>query len=480
MITVVIIIVIINIVTVVGTIIFLNKKNIENEEKMLLNQINENNQQNFEENKKKFDEIEKTISLNAKNNLLEGINNLQNKLSENNEKLLLRFNQLGQNLSGTMNDNNQLLSKNYTENSQLLTSSMNNNIQKLSVRLNENNTALTGVMTENNQNLTKNINEFKDGLTKNINENFEKLSQKIENRLDAMNMKVEERLSKGFEETTKTFGNVLERLSKIDEAQKKIEALSSNVVSLQDILTDKKSRGIFGEIQLYQILSSVFGEKNDKLYQRQYKLSNGTIVDSIIFTPEPLGNIAVDSKFPLENYRKMYNNDLSQIEIENARKDFVTDLKKHIDAISSKYIIKNETSEQAILFLPAEAIFAEINAYHTDIIEYAYKKNVRIASPTTLISVLTVIQVMMTNLERDKYANIIQQELEKLNVEFTRYRTRWDNLQKDIEKVSKDIKEINTTSNKISKRFTEISNAKFEEKTVNNNIENLKILEMEE
>ena len=480
MITVVIIIVIINIVTVVGTIIFLNKKNIENEEKMLLNQINENNQQNFEENKKKFDEIEKTISLNAKNNLLEGINNLQNKLSENNEKLLLRFNQLGQNLSGTMNDNNQLLSKNHTENSQLLTSSMNNNIQKLSVRLNENNTALTGVMTENNQNLTKNINEFKDGLTKNINENFEKLSQKIENRLDVMNMKVEERLSKGFEETTKTFGNILERLSKIDEAQKKIEALSSNVVSLQDILTDKKSRGIFGEIQLYQILSSVFGEKNDKLYQKQYKLSNGTIVDSIIFTPEPLGNIAVDSKFPLENYRKMYNNDLSQIERENARKDFVTDLKKHIDAISSKYIIKNETSEQAILFLPAEAIFAEINAYHTDIIEYAYKKNVRIASPTTLISVLTVIQVMMTNLERDKYANIIQQELEKLNVEFTRYRTRWDNLQKDIEKVSKDVKEINTTSNKISKRFTEISNAKFEEKTVNNNIENLKILEMEE
>ena len=480
MITVVIIIVIINIVTVVGTIIFLNKKNIENEEKMLLNQINENNQQNFEENKKKFDEIEKTISLNAKNNLLEGINNLQNKLSENNEKLLLRFNQLGQNLSGTMNDNNQLLSKNHTENSQLLTSSMNNNIQKLSVRLNENNTALTGVMTENNQNLTKNINEFKDGLTKNINENFEKLSQKVENRLDAMNMKVEERLSKGFEETTKTFGNVLERLSKIDEAQKKIEALSSNVVSLQDILTDKKSRGIFGEIQLYQILSSVFGEKNDKLYQKQYKLSNGNIVDSIIFTPEPLGNIAVDSKFPLENYRKMYNNDLSQIERENARKDFVTDLKKHIDAISSKYIIKNETSEQAILFLPAEAIFAEINAYHTDIIEYAYKKNVRIASPTTLISVLTVIQVMMTNLERDKYANIIQQELEKLNVEFTRYRTRWDNLQKDIEKVSKDVKEINTTSNKISKRFTEISNAKFEEKTVNNNVENLKILGMEE
>ena len=480
MIIIVLVMTIINIISVAAIIIYLNRKNNKNTEKMIINQINENNKENFEENKKKFDEIEKSINLNTKNNLLEGISNLGNVLSENNEKLLLRFNELGQNINTTMNTNNQLLSKNHTENTQLLTTSMNNNIQKLSVRLNENNTALTGVMTENNQHLTKNINEFKDGLNKNINENFEKLSHKVESRLDLMNTKVEERLSKGFEETTKTFGNVLERLSKIDEAQKKIEALSSNVVSLQDILTDKKSRGIFGEIQLYQILSSVFGEKNDKLYQKQYKLSNGTIVDSIIFTPEPLGNIAVDSKFPLENYRKMYNNELSQIERENARKDFVSDLKKHIDAISSKYIIKNETSEQAILFLPAEAIFAEINAYHTDIIEYAYKKNVRIASPTTLISVLTVIQVTMTNLERDKYANIIQQELEKLNVEFTRYRTRWDNLQKDIEKVSKDVKEINTTSNKISKRFVEISNAKFEEKIGNNNVESFKILEIEE
>ena len=424
------------------------KKNNENLEKLMSNQISENN--------RKFDEIEKSINLGTKNSLLEGTSNIRILLAENNEKLLLRFNELGQNINGTINMNNQLLSKNHTENSQLLTESMNNAIQKLSMGLSENNTVLTGVMTENNNQLIKNINE-----------NFEKLNQKMENRLDFMNTKVEERLSKGFEETTKTFGNVLERLSKIDEAQKKIEALSSNVVSLQDVLTDKKSRGIFGEVQLYQILASVFGEKNDKLYQKQYKLSNGTIVDSIIFTPEPLGNIAVDSKFPLENYRKMYNNELSQIERKNARKDFVNDLKKHIDVISSKYIIKNETSEQAVLFLPAEAIFAEINAYHTDIIEHAYKKNVRIASPTTLISVLTVIQVITTNMERDKYASIIQHELEKLNIEFGRYQTRWNSLQKDIEKVSKDVKDITTTSNKISKRFTEISNVKFDKKSDN-------------
>jgi len=413
--------IIINIAIMAIIIIFFIKKNNENLEKLMSSQISENN--------RKFDEIEKSINLGTKNSLLEGTGNIRILLAENNEKLLLRFNELGQNINGTINMNNQLLSKNHTENSQLLTVSMNNTIQKLSMGLSENNTVLTGVMTENNNQLIKNINE-----------NFEKLNQKMENRLDFMNTKVEERLSKGFEETTKTFGNVLERLSKIDEAQKKIEALSSNVVSLQDVLTDKKSRGIFGEVQLYQILASVFGEKNDKLYQKQYKLSNGTIVDSIIFTPEPLGNITVDSKFPLENYRKMYNNELSQIERKNARKDFVNDLKKHIDVISSKYIIKNETSEQAVLFLPAEAIFAEINAYHTNIIEHAYKKNVRIASPTTLISVLTVIQVITTNMERDKYASVIQHELEKLNIEFGRYQTRWNSLQKDIEKVSRDFK----------------------------------------
>ena len=446
--TLIILAIIINIAIMAMIIIFFIKKNNENLEKLMSSQISENN--------RKFDEIEKSINLGTKNSLLEGTGNIRILLAENNEKLLLRFNELGQNINGTINMNNQLLSKNHTENSQLLTESMNNAIQKLSMGLSENNTVLTGVMTENNNQLIKNINE-----------NFEKLNQKMENRLDFMNIKVEERLSKGFEETTKTFGNVLERLSKIDEAQKKIEALSSNVVSLQDVLTDKKSRGIFGEVQLYQILASVFGEKNDKLYQKQYKLSNGTIVDSIIFTPEPLGNIAVDSKFPLENYRKMYNNELSQIERKNARKDFVNDLKKHIDVISSKYIIKNETSEQAVLFLPAEAIFAEINAYHTDIIEHAYKKNVRIASPTTLISVLTVIQVITTNMERDKYASIIQHELEKLNIEFGRYQTRWNSLQKDIEKVSKDVKDITTTSNKISKRFTEISNVKFDKKSDN-------------
>ena len=386
----------------------------EEMEQLMIKEFTSGTEKSINENARRLVEIEKTTTLNIKNNLLQGIGELNNALSGNNEKLLMKFNDF---------------------------------IQKIGV-----------VMNENNQGLTLNINRFKDEFKKSVNDDFEALNRKIEGRLDLMNAKVEERLAKGFEETTKTFGSVLERLGKIDEAQKKIEALSSNVVSLQDILTDKKRRGIFGEVQLYQILASVFGEKNDRTYQKQYKLSNNTMVDAMLFTPEPIGNIAIDSKFPLENYRKMYDSELTNEERINARKEFVGNLKKHIDDISEKYIIRNETSDQAIMFLPAEAIFAEINAYHTDVIDYAYRKNVRIASPTTLVSVLTTIQMILTNIEREKYASVIQEELGKLHEEFGRYEKRWKALEKDIEKVTKDVKEITTTSNKISKRFTEISN----------------------
>ena len=316
-------------------------------------------------------------------------------------------------------------------------------------------------MFENSQLLSNNINSFKDEFKKNINEDFDKLNIKVESKLDMINSKVEERLTKGFEETTKTFNNVIERLSKIDEAQKKIDSLSTNIISLQDVLTDKKSRGIFGEVQLYQILTSIFGEKNDKIFNTQYKLSTGVLVDAIVFAPSPVGNIGIDSKFPLENYKRIYDQETSDTDRQQARKDFVLNLKKHIDDISNKYIIPGETADQAILFLPAEAIFAEINAYHSDILEYANKKRVWLVSPTTLMSVLTTLQVVMTNIERDKYAHVIQEELVKLGQEFDRYQKRWASLEKDIDKVLRDVKDVTTTSNKISKRFDEISNVKL-------------------
>lgn len=308
--------------------------------------------------------------------------------------------------------------------------------------------------------LIKEIGDFKSDFSRMINEDFNRLNEKIEERLNNINDKVNNRLDENFDKTNKTFTSVLERLSKIDEAQKKIESLSSDIVSLQGILTDKKSRGIFGEVNLKHILSNIFGEKNDSIYKMQYTFNNGTIADAVLFAPDPLGTISIDSKFPLENYQLMV--DKNTIDKDKYEKEFKSDVKKHIDAISSKYIIPTITSDQAIMFLPAEAIFAEIHAYHQDIIDYANKKRVWITSPTTLMSTLTVVQMIVKNMERDKYASIIQDELTKLGIEFERYRLRWDKLSKSIETVTKDVDNVHKTTEKISKRFDSINKADFD------------------
>lgn len=312
-------------------------------------------------------------------------------------------------------------------------------------------------------NLTKEIGEFKLKFSNDLKKDFNELNDRIENKLNMINEKVNERLEVNFEKTNKTFANVLERLAKIDEAQKKIDSLSNDIVSLQGILTDKKSRGIFGEVNLRYILSSIFGEKNDKIYKLQYTLNNNSIVDAILFGPEPLGTIGIDSKFPLENYRLMVEKGLNENLKATREKMFESDVKKHIDAISLKYILPGVTTDQAIMFLPAEAIFAEINAYHPNLIKYAQERKVWIASPTTLMSLLTIIQSVLMGLERDKYTNVIHEELKKLGIEFDKYRSRWDKLSRSIDSVTKDVKEINTTTNKITKRFDSINNVKIEQ-----------------
>ena len=311
-------------------------------------------------------------------------------------------------------------------------------------------------------NVTKELGDFKNDINRNLNEDFNKQSERIDYRLNVINDKVNERLDENFEKSNKTFTNILEKLAKIDEAQKKIDSLSTDIVSLQEILTDKKSRGIFGEVNLNNILSSVFGEKNDSIYRLQYTFENGYIADAVLFAPEPLGLVAIDSKFPLENYRIMVDKKYDRLSREAAAKLFKSDVKKHIDAIAKKYIIPGVTTDQAIMFLPAEAIFAELNAYHQDIIDYAYKKRVWICSPTTLMSTLTTIQVIIKNKERDKYAKVIQEELRKLSIEFSRYKDRWDKLSKSIENVSKDVQDIHTTTDKITKRFDSINSVDLE------------------
>ncbi len=310
--------------------------------------------------------------------------------------------------------------------------------------------------------LTKDIGDFKLTFSKDLRGDFDALELKIENKLTQINDKVNQELNDNFEKSNKTFINVLERLNKIDEAQKKIDGLNSEIISLQSVLTDKKTRGTFGEVNLEYILNNAFGPASSGIYDIQHKMSNGYIADCLLFAPAPLGTIAIDSKFPLENYQKMVDKGRSKEERLLFEKNFVLDVKKHINDIHDKYIIVGETSDEAIMFLPAEAIFAEINAYHPELINYAYSKKVWITGPTTLISTLSIISMILKNMERDKYAKIIHEELDRLGVEFNRYKERWDKLSRSVKSVNQSIDELHTTTEKISKRFQSIKNAEID------------------
>lgn len=339
-------------------------------------------------------------------------------------------------------------------------------------RLEKNSGKMTEAFGDFRDSISKSVNEANIRLTEGINNNFTALNGKISDSFEKINMRVEERLNEGFEKTNKTFINILERLSKIDEAQKKIDSLSSNIISLQDVLTDKKSRGTFGEVQLNHILSSIFGDKNDKVFELQKKLSNDTVADAVLYIPEPIGMLCIDSKFPLENYQRMIDKNINEAERKQYEKDFKQNVKKHINDIASKYIIQGQTSEQSIMFIPAEAIFAEINAYHQELLDYAGTKKVWMASPTTLMSVLSTLQVVLRNMEREKYASIIHEELNKLGIEFKRYKSRWDMLARDIKRVYEDVDNINITSNKIEKKFENISRVEIDTYLDSDSIEN--------
>lgn len=325
-------------------------------------------------------------------------------------------------------------------------------------------TEVTRGLGESSKKLSDEFSQFKDTFRKTVAEDFDRLTSAVDNKLELINARVQENLSEGFKKTNETFNNVIERLAKIDEAQKKIETLSTDVVSLQEILSDKKSRGIFGEVQLNHILYAVFGEKNDKVFQTQYKLSNGSIVDAMLFAPDPTGNVPVDSKFPMENFKRMVDRSLSPTEQSQYTRAFKSDVKTKIDEIADKYILPGETSDQAVMFIPAEAVFAEIHAYHADLIDYAHSRRVWITSPTTFMAVLNTLQIVIRDLERQKFADIIQQELQKLGDDFKRYRERWDKLAVHIDTVHKDVKEIHTTTDKISKKFERIAKVDFEDK----------------
>ena len=281
----------------------------------------------------------------------------------------------------------------------------------------------------------------------------ESLGKIVDVRLEQIGGKVSERLDEGFKKTNETFISVMERLATIDEAQKKIDGLTVNMVSLQELLGDKRSRGAYGEVQLEGLVRNVLPASS---FSMQYSFENGTRVDCALFLPEPTGTVAVDSKFPLENYHKMFDSNLSDAEQNLAEKQFKADIKKHVDDIANKYIIPNVTSDGAVMFIPAEAVFAEIHAYHPEIIDYAMIKRVWLVSPTTLMAVLNTARAVLKDVEMRKQVHIIKDELGKLSKDFERFDVRMKKLADNIRQAHDNAQEVHKSSQKITNRFKQI------------------------
>jgi DNA recombination protein RmuC len=318
---------------------------------------------------------------------------------------------------------------------------------------------LTSRLSEELTQTRETVHRLQLALAANLGETTEKLESKIDQRLDQISGKVSERLDEGFRKTNETFVSVMQRLATIDEAQRKIETLTGSVVSLQELLGNKQSRGAFGEVQLEALVRNVLPPA---AYEMQYSLPDGARADCALKLPEPTGLVCVDSKFPLENYHRMVAPDANDVERAGAQRQFRADIRKHVDDIARKYIVPNVTCDGAVLFVPAEAVFAEIHAYHAEVVDYANLKRVWIVSPTTLMAVLNTARAVLKDVETRKQIHVIREALRRLAVEFNRFDERMKELSRHIRQAAEDVDRIQVTGGKISQQFQRIEAADLE------------------
>lgn len=259
-------------------------------------------------------------------------------------------------------------------------------------------------------------------------------------------------LQKSTTQTTETLHDLRERLAKIDVAQQKISSLSEQVVSLQEVLSNKQARGAFGEIQLNDLVTSILPPS---AYSFQVVLSNQKRADCVLNLPNPPGTIVIDSKFPLESYSalRMAVTDREKVE---AERFFRASVLKHIKDISEKYIIVGETAESALMFLPSESVYAELHANFTDVVEASYRAKVWIVSPTTLMATLNTVRAILKDARMREMAGVIQKEVGTLVEDVNRLDDRIESLAKHFDMANRDIGDIRVSSGKITRRIEKI------------------------
>jgi len=306
--------------------------------------------------------------------------------------------------------------------------------------------------------LQKVVQEAINNYATNLSTHVEKFTNSAEAKLQNISSKVADQLNSGFKQTNETVNDIIKRLAIIDSAQQKITSLSENVVSLQQLLADKRSRGAFGEVQLKNLIENMLPTKNVSF---QYTLSNETRCDCMLHLPAPIGNLAIDAKFPLESYYLYSKPEISSGDRDKAMRQFRQDIKKHIQDIANKYIIANETADGAIMFIPAEAIFAEIHSNLSEIVAYAHEKRVWLASPTTMMAILTTASAVLKDSATKEHIHVIQEHLKELAKDFSRFDDRLQKLTRHISLAHEDAQQVNTSAKKITTRFTKIEQAEL-------------------
>ncbi len=281
----------------------------------------------------------------------------------------------------------------------------------------------------------------------------------MDEKLLQVTKNVGEGLQKTTIQTTQTLTDLRERLAKIDTAQQKISALSEQVVSLQEVLSNKQARGAFGEIQLNDLVTSILPPS---AYAFQVVLSNQKRADCVLNLPNPPGTIVIDSKFPLESYHALRTaaNDREKLE---ADRFFKASVLKHIKDISEKYILPGETAESALMFLPSEAIYAELHANFPEVVETSYRAKVWIVSPTTLMATLNTVRAILKDAKMREMAGVIQKEVGTLTEDIGRLDGRIESLSRHFKQANEDIDGIKVSSGKIAKRIQRIEDIQLGE-----------------
>ena len=313
------------------------------------------------------------------------------------------------------------------------------------------------------------LERFQQNISESINKRFDSLNEQMTLKMGEINKKVDQQLEQGFKTTTESMSQVRERLKVIDEAQKNIESLSKDVVSLKNVLENNQNRGQYGEYQLSMVLHNVFGDTIG-CYKEQYTIKNAkdeenkVRADAVVFMPEPNKMICIDSKFPFATYARLFET-TDEKEREELQKVFVSDVKKHITVIKNKYIVDGKTAPQAIMFIPNDGIFAYVHQNCETVVEYARQSEVILTSPSTLPAILVTINMVRIEAERAKNIKEITNQLVKLGKEFGMFSKEWESFSTQLGRASNSKDKLDNRVNKITSKFEalKISDTNYEQ-----------------